>query len=118
MTIEALTPTSGAITPRNSQPATQVDDVREKKQSSPDDVAAEAAAKKEIQSEELLNVIKGITENGLYSLKFENNDNDDLIVKVIDRETDEVIREIPPEELQELTKNLKKMQGNLVDTVG
>lgn len=118
MTIEALTPTTGAITPKNHQPASQVDDARDKQQSSPEDLAATSTEKKDIQSEELLNVIKGITDNGLYSLKFENNDNDDLIVKVIDRETDEVIREIPPEELQQLTKKLQKLQGNLVDTVG
>lgn len=118
MTIEALTTTSGAVTPRNSQPVSQVDDAREKNKENPDAISAGAAENKDVQSEELLNVIKGLTENGLYSVQFENNDNEQLIVKVIDRDTDEIIREIPPEELQNLTKNLKKMQGNLVDTVG
>lgn len=118
MTIESLTPVNSGITPRNSQPVSQVEDARDKKEARPEDLVDASAENKEIQSEELLNVIKGITENGLYSVQFENNDNEELIVKVIDRETDEVIREIPPEELQQLTKNLQKMQGNLVDTVG
>lgn len=118
MTIEALTTTSGAVPPRNSQPGSQVDDARAKNQESPDAMAAGSSESKDVQPEELINVIKGLTENGLYSVQFENNDNEQLIVKVIDRNTDEVIREIPPEELQELTKNLQKLQGNLVDTVG
>lgn len=118
MTIEALTQSTGAIPSRNSQPASQIDDSRKKYQENPEEFAADASENKDIQQEELLSVIKGITENGLYSVKFENNDNEQLIVKVIDRNTDEVIREIPPEELQQLTKRLQSLQGNLVDTVG
>ncbi len=118
MTIEALTQSTGSTTLRDSQPTSQIDNARVKNQKAPEDLAAGAAENKDIQSEELLNVIKGITENGMYSVQFENNDNDELIVKVIDRDTDEVIREIPPEELQQLTKRLQSLQGNLVDTVG
>ena len=73
---------------------------------------------KNVQPEELLNQIKSLTEDGLYSVRFENNDNEQLIVKVVDLETDKVIRQIPPEELLELTKHLKELQGNIVDTHG
>jgi len=38
-----------------------------------------------------------------------------VVVKVIDKETDKVIRELPPEELQRLHKNLKEASGALFD---
>jgi len=39
----------------------------------------------------------------------------EVIVKVIDKETDKVIKELPPEELQRLHKNLKEAIGLLFD---
>ena len=39
----------------------------------------------------------------------------DVIVKVIDKETDKVIKVIPPEELQRLHKSLKEAIGLLFD---
>jgi flagellar protein FlaG len=39
----------------------------------------------------------------------------EVIVKVIDRETDKVIKELPPEELQRLHTNLKETIGFLFD---
>ncbi|MDR0464861.1 MAG: flagellar protein FlaG [Treponema sp.] len=38
-----------------------------------------------------------------------------VVVKVIDKETDKVIKELPPEELQRLHKNLKEASGALFD---
>jgi flagellar protein FlaG len=38
-----------------------------------------------------------------------------VIVKVIDKETDKVIKELPPEELQRLHSNLKEAIGLLFD---
>jgi len=39
----------------------------------------------------------------------------EIIVKVIDKETDKVIKELPPEELQRLHNNLKETLGFLFD---
>jgi flagellar protein FlaG len=39
----------------------------------------------------------------------------EVIVKVIDRETDKVIKELPPEELQRLHRNLREAIGLLFD---
>jgi len=39
----------------------------------------------------------------------------EVIVKVIDKETDKVIKELPPEELQRLHRNLKEAMGLLFD---
>jgi flagellar protein FlaG len=41
-----------------------------------------------------------------------------VIVKVIDKETDEVIRQIPPEELVELAKHANDIKGLLINTEG
>ena len=38
-----------------------------------------------------------------------------VIVKVIDKDTDKVIRELPPEELQRLHRNLKEAIGLIFD---
>jgi flagellar protein FlaG len=38
-----------------------------------------------------------------------------LIIKIIDKETDKVIKEIPPEEIQHLLVSLKTMVGLVID---
>jgi flagellar protein FlaG len=38
-----------------------------------------------------------------------------IVVKVIDRETDKVIKEIPPQEIQHLLARLREAMGLLVD---
>jgi len=39
----------------------------------------------------------------------------EVIIKVIDKETDKVVKELPPEELQRLHSNLKEAIGLLFD---
>jgi len=41
----------------------------------------------------------------------------DIVVKVLDSETHEVIRQIPPEEALRLAHSLRKLRGALVDEV-
>ena len=48
-------------------------------------------------------------------LQFVVDDTHQVIVKVIDRETDKVIKELPPEELQRLHANLRETIGFLFD---
>ncbi|MDR2701903.1 MAG: flagellar protein FlaG [Spirochaetaceae bacterium] len=49
-------------------------------------------------------------------LKFEvNHQSDEIIVKVLDPETDKVIKVLPPEELQRLHSKLKETIGFLFD---
>jgi len=77
----------------------------------------EAVEKKQIQPEELLKQIKGLTENGLYSVRFENDERAaGLVIKIVDRENDKVIRQIPAEEVLELKEILEDLRGNIVDT--
>lgn len=95
------------------------DQVSEARKKADDLVQSEQVEKKQIQPEELLKQIKAMTDDGLYSVRFENdNDAGELVVKIVDRETDEVIRQIPPEDLLKLTQRLQDLRGNLVDKVG
>ncbi|MCL2806401.1 MAG: flagellar protein FlaG [Treponema sp.] len=42
-----------------------------------------------------------------------DHSSNDVVIKVIDKETDRVIKEIPPEELQRLHRNLREAIGLL-----
>jgi flagellar protein FlaG len=73
--------------------------------------------KSEVAPEEMLQQIKNFTEDGLYSVRFERDERgDQLVVKVVDRQTEEMIRQVPAEELLELSALLEDMRGNIVDT--
>ena len=114
MNVDALSSNTGNV--KASLPAEQADRVRKQKDNAPEELTVETPSAKSIQPEELLGQIKALTENGVYSVRFENNDVDQLVVKVVDSNSGEVIRQIPPEELMELTKHLNELRGNIVDT--
>jgi hypothetical protein len=42
----------------------------------------------------------------------------DWIIKIVDRDTHKVIREIPPEEIQSLRKAMQSILGTLLDKTG
>ena len=112
MQIEAIG-TAVARPPRMNEPARQVERGREEREE-----VQNNSKKRNTQPEELLKQIKTITEDGLYSVRFERDSGSNtLVVKIVDSETDEVIRQIPQEELLELSKHLEELNGNLVDTV-
>jgi len=94
------------------------DQVSEARKKADDLVQSERVEKKQIQPEELLNQIKSLTEDGLYSVRFENDERAGLVVKIVDRENDEVIRQVPAEEVLKLKATLEDLRGNLVDTEG
>ena len=117
MEVNAINSVVNSMQP-SSNPADKVSQQRSKKQDVSQDASADSK-NNAIQPEELLQQIKGLTEDGAYSVRFENDkDTHDLIVKVVDQETDEVVRQIPPEELITLTKRLSELSGNIVDTHG
>lgn len=71
-----------------------------------------------VSPEEILDKIKELSEDGLYSVRFEKNDEvDQLVVKLVDRQTDEVIRQIPPESILGVKANLQEYAGNIVNQV-
>ena len=113
MNIDAISMTT-ASPPRVNEPARQV----ERNRQAPQDQPQATPAENKVQPEELLQQIKSIAEEGSYSVRFEQDDkSQELIVKIVDRETDEVIRQFPPEELLNLSKQLQELSGNIVNTV-
>ena len=72
---------------------------------------------KKVASEEILTKIKDLTEDGLYSIQFEmNKEIDELVIKVVDKESGELIRQIPPDELISATRGLKDFRGLIIET--
>jgi flagellar protein FlaG len=114
MNIETLG--AAVVSPsRGNEPAQQIDRKRQESRQQPPSTAQE---QKKAQPEELLKQIKALTEEGLYSVRFErDSSSEQLIVKIVDSTTDEVVRQIPPEELINLTKRLNELSGNLVNTI-
>lgn len=106
-----------AIPPRDSQALLSVDRQRKATERAAEDFVP--SSDNNVAPEELVNQIKSLADNSIYSVRFESDDKtDEMVVKVIDNETDEVIRQIPPEELMEVMKNLRDIRGGIIDTVG
>jgi len=95
------------------------DQVTESRKKADDLVQSEEVEKKQVQPEELLQQIKTLTEDGLYSVRFENDERaDGLVVKIVDRQNDEVIRQVPAEEILDLKEALESLRGNIISTEG
>jgi flagellar protein FlaG len=106
---------SGAITPRAT---TSADEITRSRENYANRVDADTAQKK-IPAEEILDQIKALTEDGSYSVRFEMEDKTNkMVVRLVDVESGEIIRQLPPEELINLTEHLKELRGSLVDTTG
>lgn len=91
--------------------------VEEKRRESRLTLAEPAQDTKKVASEEILSKIKELTDDGIYSVRFERNEeHHGLVAQVIDRESGEVIRQIPAEELLELTKRLEDLRGMIINT--
>nr|WP_320009551.1 flagellar protein FlaG [uncultured Desulfobulbus sp.] len=113
MNIEAIG-SAVASPPRTDEASQQVDTQRQATQEA---APSSSKAESKVQTEELLSQIKALTEDGLYSVRFEQGKEvEELVVKIVDSKTDEVIRQIPPEELLKLTQRLNDLKGNIVDT--
>lgn len=88
---------------------------RKTQQSNKKSVAA-ALSYKDINPDEYLKDIITITSIFNRKLKFfVNHSTNQVVVKVIDGETDKVIKEIPPEALQRLHSRMREAIGLLID---
>lgn len=98
------------------------DQIRRDRLSAAKDQAGEASSAQDgksnqVQSEELLQSIKSLTDNGVYSVRFEmHKETQDLVINLVDQKSGEVIRQIPPEEILGLHKTLSDLRGNLLQT--
>jgi flagellar protein FlaG len=113
MNVEAINLQNSSQLPMNKA-SEQVSTARKK---SVDAVQSEQTENNQVQPEELLNQIKSLTEDGLYSVRFENDERTQgLVVKIVDRETDEMIRQVPAEAMLKLSAILDDLRGNIVNT--
>jgi flagellar protein FlaG len=94
----------------------QIDSSRKKVAEQSDD-SQNNPKKNAPQPEEVLGKIKALTENGMYSVRFESDTKShQLVVKIVDSQTQEVIRQVPAEAMLGLKEALTDFQGNFVDT--
>lgn len=115
MNIEAIS-TVGSPQGHLSVAADKLDTARKKQESSAPEATVETK-NNALPTEEILDQIKGLTEDGVYSVRFEQDENtNQFVVRIVDRDTGEVIRQLPPEELLGLKASLADLRGNIVDT--
>lgn len=104
----------GSGTPLPTKTATEnIERNRNKAESEP----GIADSEKIIAPEEVLNKIKALTEDGVYSVRFENDEQSKkLVISLVDSESGELIRQIPQDELLGVSKKLNNLRGSLLDT--
>jgi flagellar protein FlaG len=123
MVVEAINAVGQQALHQGSKTTESIDKVRKDVQQDEPDLASveniSNDSESSVQPEELLSQIKAITEDGLYSVRFENSDefNDELLVKIVDIKTDEVIRTVPAEELLGVRQALEDFRGNVINEV-
>jgi flagellar protein FlaG len=92
-------------------------DVGRKRSSEQPDKAPETTKPSALPTEELLSKIKALTEDGMYSVRFETDyKTQQLVVKIVDNQTQEIVRQIPPEQALGLKQALTDYEGNFVNT--
>ncbi|ABA88362.2 flagellar protein FlaG [Syntrophotalea carbinolica DSM 2380] len=108
-----MTSVGGAAPTPASSPTENIDRNRQKVASEPE----LADSEKLIAPEEVLTKIKALTDDGIYSVRFENDEqNKELVISLIDSDSGEVIRQIPPEEVLGVSDKLSDLRGSLLDT--
>lgn len=101
----------------HSQASARMNDVA-KPQQQPELAASESSRAKSGGLEELRTAVEKIQEfvsSTASDIKFSiDEDSGETVVKVVDRETQEVIRQIPSQEMLDLAQALDKLQGLLI----
>ncbi len=116
MKVEGVNLPVGGISQRTITPAEKVEKDRK-----PEDLSLQEDEKleQEVAPEEVLDRIKSLTEDGLYSVRFEmDKDAGDVVIKLVDSESGELLRQIPAEEILGLNKTLRDLRGLMVNTKG
>jgi len=117
MNIQMITPAASESRTAMSSGAESLTKARERVRNNKGTDQTSTAKKNEVQPEELLQNIKALTDNGIYSVRFEiNKDTNDLVINLVDSKTGDVIRQIPPKEILGMREALSKLSGNIVET--
>lgn len=106
----ALSASTPPSVTRNAAPAQSANPVNTTGKSSN---ASDASSRNQVASavDKINQVIQASSQGVEFSI---NNDFNRLIVKVVDQQTNEVIRQIPSEEVLEIARSLDKLQGLLI----
>ncbi|MBI9103402.1 MAG: flagellar protein FlaG [Spirochaetales bacterium] len=89
---------------------------REKDEKIQEITQEQLATDSRVDSERYLKNILKMTEFYNKELRYSiDRELDQVIVKVVNSQTDKVIKEIPPEELQRLYRSMKEALGQLID---
>lgn len=117
MQLQGITLASGRSRSDFSIAADEVKDKKNTVDSIASDPGSDVASKNNgLQSEELLQNIKALTEDGIYSVRFEVDEpTKDLVINLIDHDG-EVIRQVPSEEILGTRKMLAELRGNILAT--
>ena len=100
----------------NSAPTTKLDTAQQAKQVAKNLAKVAEKSKVDYNTERYLKDILNITQFFNKKLRFSvNKELDQVVVKVIDSQTDKVIKEIPPEVLQRLHVRIREAIGLLID---
>lgn len=103
---------------RGSNPAPQAKEIEKKVDAGKVD-AGNAEKHEDKNVKEALDKISSVANSYNRKIRIEvDKDLDIMIVKVIDGDTDQVIRQIPAEELIELSKHAKDQKGLLINKEG
>ncbi len=87
---------------------------RPEQKSRPDPLQIQETEEAKVTPSEILERIREISRDGYYSVRFEKNaEFEEIVVKVVDRFTDEVIRELPPEAVLRMKAKLTDYSGNI-----
>lgn len=90
---------TGTALQQPPKPTEGVDSSRKQQlRAEPDLEKSSSSESSSVQPEEILTQIKALTQEGLFSVRFEKSKNSDqLIIKVVDSETGKIIRQVPAE---------------------
>ena len=101
------------------KPAESVDSGRKNLEKvQPDLEKSSSSETNSVQPEEILSQIKSLTDDGLFSVRFEKSpDSEELIIKVVNSKTGDVIRQVPVEDVLGAKSSLDGFKGNVIDTV-
>ena len=109
---------TGTTLQQQPKPAETVDSSRkELEKVAPDLEKSSSSESKSVQPEEILTQIKSLTENGLFSVRFEKSqDSDQMVIRVVNTVSGETIRQIPAESILGIKDSLDDFTGNVINT--
>ena len=89
-----------------------------------DDPAAlrplQGSASEQLSSQEVKNTVVAfneVFEQANISVRYRFDENtDDLVITLIDRETDEVLRQVPPDQILKMRQRLEELMGLIFDS--